>query len=905
MTTPLRCLLVEDSEDDAVLVLRQLREGGFDVTSERVDTPEAMRAALGRQSWDLVIADYQMPRFSGVAALQLLQASGLDLPFIIVSGIIGEDTAVAAIKMGAADYLIKDRLARLGSAVTHAMADSRSRRDRRQMDETLRIANAQVGQLLEHSPAVLYVLKVDGDTVVPQFVTENIKSLLGFAAAETSGVEWWLGQLHPDDRERAVNSRTDTFKAGASRVEYRLRHKDGHYCWVDDSRRLIRDAAGAPVELSGVWTDITERKRAEEIVRQASRRVVRNRRAQAGIDLAILVMATALIYVFAARFRWLEGITRWILANELRQLPEIILSTVFLMVGLLAFGLRRWREAESELTSRQHAQAALSLLHDELDRRVKQRTDELSHANQALHAEIAERRRTGEALRTAEERMRFALEAAHVGIWDMDYTTGVTRWSEILESQYGLQPGTFGGTLAAFVERVHPDDRRAIIETIAKAMKSGADFSTLNRSLSPDGTARWLAGAGRIILGAHGEPVRGVGISQDVTERRTLEAQFQQAQKMEAVGRLAGGVAHDFNNLLTVILGFCELLLAGQDPDAARQADIAEIQKAGERAAGLTRQLLAFSRKEIIQPTLLDLNVIVAEMRVMLGRLIGEDVTVVLGLAPSPALVTADRGQVEQILLNLAINARDAMPKGGTLTIGTANADLAEHDANPRFAIKPGPCVVLTVTDTGTGMTPAVQARLFEPFFTTKELGKGTGLGLATVHGIVTRSGGSTCVESEVGRGTSFRVYFPRADAADPVVAPPPVAVRRTGTLTVLVVEDEKGVRKLIKRLLGRQGYTILVAANANDARRLFDANPSIDLLLTDVVMPGSSGPELVRQLVERRPALKVIYMSGYTDETIVHHGVLNPGIAFLHKPFTSQALGRKIQEVLDRYVSG
>ena len=292
-------------------------------------------------------------------------------------------------------------------------------------------------------------------------------------------------------------------------------------------------------------------------------------------------------------------------------------------------------------------------------------------------------------------------------------------------------------------------------------MKSGADFSMQNRAIWPDGTVRWLSGAGRIHLGEHGEPVRGVGISLDVTERRTLEEQYQQAQKMEAIGRLAGGVAHDFNNLLTVILGYCELLLADLDPDDPRQADIAEIQKAGTSAAGLTRQLLAFSRKQIIEPTLLDLNVVVADMRAMLGRLIGEDVKVVLGLRPELALVKADRGQVEQIVMNLAVNARDAMPRGGTLTIETANVELDEHYAKTHLAVKPGPYVVLTVTDTGTGMTPEVQARLFEPFFTTKELGKGTGLGLATVHGIVTRSGGSVNVYSEVGRGTSFKVYFP------------------------------------------------------------------------------------------------------------------------------------------------
>jgi signal transduction histidine kinase len=413
---------------------------------------------------------------------------------------------------------------------------------------------------------------------------------------------------------------------------------------------------------------------------------------------------------------------------------------------------------------------------------------------------------------------------------------------------------------------------------------------------------RWLSGAGRILLGENGAPVRGVGISLDVTERHILEEQYQQAQRMEAVGQLAGGVAHDFNNLLTVILGYCELLLADLDPDDRRQADIAEIQKAGESAAGLTRQLLAFSRKQFIEPTLLDLNVVVAEMRTMLERLIREDVKVRLGLRPDLALVKADRGQIEQIIVNLAVNARDAMPKGGTLTIQTANVELDEHYAATHLAARPGRYVALTLTDTGTGITPEVKAHLFEPFFTTKEPGKGTGLGLATVHGIVTRGGGSVNVYSEVGHGTSFEVYFPRADVGEAVVdVPVPVARPRAGSETVLVVEDSDGLRELAKRMLERRGHKVLVAANADEALRLFEGNGSIDVLLTDVVMPGASGPELTKQLVGLRPGLKVIYMSGYTEEAIVQHGVLEPGIAFLHKPFTSETLGRKIREVLDR----
>ncbi len=386
----------------------------------------------------------------------------------------------------------------------------------------------------------------------------------------------------------------------------------------------------------------------------------------------------------------------------------------------------------------------------------------------------------------------------------------------------------------------------------------------------------------------------------DITESRALETQYRQAQKMEAIGQLAGGIAHDFNNLLTVILGNCELLLDDLASDPRRHADVAEIQKAGLSAAALTRQLLAFSRKEIIEPARLDLNVILAEMRPMLTRLIREDVQVVLRLGEEPALIEADRGQIEQVVLNLAVNARDAMPTGGTLTIDVTGVILDQQYARAHLAVVPGSYTALTVTDTGTGMTPEVLAHVFEPFFTTKPAGRGTGLGLATVHGIVVRSGGSIDLFSEVGRGTSFTLYFPRADATEEVVEMPPVVSRiRAAAATVLLVEDADGLRLLTTKLLRRHGFTVLVAENADEAFQLFEENPAIDVLLTDVVMPGGSGPDLSRRLLARWPALKVIYMSGYTDETIVHHGVLDPGVAFLHKPFTSQALGRKVREAL------
>jgi two-component system cell cycle sensor histidine kinase/response regulator CckA len=515
--------------------------------------------------------------------------------------------------------------------------------------------------------------------------------------------------------------------------------------------------------------------------------------------------------------------------------------------------------------------------------------------------DVTERNEAIEALRTGEERMRFALESAGVGIWDMDYRTGVLRWSETLEAQYGMRPGTFGGSFDAFIERVHPDDRRAVIETVAAAAKAGGDFSVQNRSVWPNGTIRWLNGAGRIVTDEHGQAVRGIGISLDITDRRRLEQQYQQAQKMEAVGRLAGGVAHDFNNLLTAILGYCELLLADMTPEDPVHQDLTEIQKAGARASDLTRQLLAFSRKQIIEPKLLDLSAIVSDLQGMLGRLIGADVNVVFVLAPDLARVKADRGQVQQIVMNLAINARDAMPRGGTLTIETANVELDDYHAKTHIDSKPGSYVVLKVVDTGTGMNAEVRARLFEPFFTTKEPGKGTGLGLATVHGIAKQSGGMVEVESEIGEGTTFSVYFPRAEALETVPeAPTRVSRPHAGGQTVLVVDDDEALRTLTKRLLTRHGYTVLLAANASDALRVVETNPSINVLLTDVVMPGASGPELTQQLIEQRPMLNVIYMSGYTEDAIVRHGVLKPGIVFLNKPFTSQTLLAKIREVLE-----
>jgi two-component system cell cycle sensor histidine kinase/response regulator CckA len=519
-----------------------------------------------------------------------------------------------------------------------------------------------------------------------------------------------------------------------------------------------------------------------------------------------------------------------------------------------------------------------------------------------IFTEVITHRKQGDAaLRASDERMRFALENAEVGIWDYDFSTGIAQWSATLEAQFGLVPGSFPRAYENAIACIHPGDREYVIGTIRHAMETGADFSLECRALWVDGSHRWLSGAGRIQLDAKGKPLRGVGISVDVTERHSLEEQSQQAQKMEAIGRLAGGVAHDFNNLLTVILGYCDILLAEFEPKDVRRSEITEIRNAGARASSLTRQLLAFSRREIIELQTLDLNRIATEMQSMLSRLIGENVSIVLALGAAQPTIRADSSQIEQVVMNLAVNGRDAMPDGGTIRIETANVVLDEPYARLHPMAKPGSYVALIVSDSGMGMTQETKARLFEPFFTTKDIGKGTGLGMATVYGIVARCGGSIDVATEPGTGTTFTVYFPSAQWSEGVAHLPKRITRAAGaTATVLLVEDEDGLREVARRLLQRLGYVVLVAANASDAIRLFDEHASIDVVLTDVIMPGTSGLELIRRLIEKRPSLKVIYMSGYTEDAIVEDGVLKPGVSYLHKPFSLDSLGEKLRQVLE-----
>jgi two-component system cell cycle sensor histidine kinase/response regulator CckA len=530
---------------------------------------------------------------------------------------------------------------------------------------------------------------------------------------------------------------------------------------------------------------------------------------------------------------------------------------------------------------------------------IRDTTDQLDGVVLVFRDMTAERRLQREKDAT-EERMRFALDAARVGVWEADLKTGTIRWSGILETLHGLPVESFGGTLSAFMDRIHPNDRQMVRDTIERATREHGDSTLEYRTLWSDGTLHWIRGSGRIFYDDAGTPLRAAGVGSDVTDIRALEEQYRQSQKMEAIGQLAGGVAHDFNNLLTVIQGYCGLLAAQFGAGSSQTEDLAEIRGAAERAASLTHQLLAFSRRQVLEPRILDLADSLRAIEPMLRRLIREDIELVIRSPNDIGHVRADPGQIEQVILNLAINARDAMPQGGSLIIELADVVLDESYARQHASAVPGPHVMLAVSDTGIGMDAATLSRIFEPFFTTKEVGKGTGLGLATVYGIAKQSGGNIWVYSEPGRGTAFKVYLPRVDGpvTQPVTHASPSSIG--GSETILLVEDETPVRELVGKVLERHGYRVIGAATPDDAIALsVQESGPIHLLISDVVLPQISGAALAAQLHNTRPEMRMLFMSGYTDSAIVQSGVLDQDTPFLQKPFTPATLARKVREVL------
>jgi two-component system cell cycle sensor histidine kinase/response regulator CckA len=512
--------------------------------------------------------------------------------------------------------------------------------------------------------------------------------------------------------------------------------------------------------------------------------------------------------------------------------------------------------------------------------------------------ETTERKQAEDALRKSERLNRSLVDHLPHRILVKDRDSVILFCNAPYAKDLGLSPeAVIGKDAFAFypreiAEAYHAEDREVMTSGMVKENEE---------SYQVGGEERWIH-AVKVPYRDEQQKIIGIlAVFEDTTERKRLEVQYRQSQKLEAIGLLAGGIAHDFNNLLTVILGYCDLLANSMSHTDPLVVDIEEIRKCGDRATNLTRQLLAFSRKQVLDVRVLDLNALVSGVDRMLQRLIGADIDLQTILAPDLGRIKADPGQIEQVMMNLVVNARDAMPTGGKLTLQTANVDLDQDYAGAHVAVVPGPYVMLAVSDNGCGMDNPTQTRIFEPFFTTKEQGKGTGLGLATAYGIVKQSSGNIWCYSEAGHGTTFKIYLPRVDEAAAAIAsekPNPVV---RGSETILVAEDEEMVRKLIVQLLTLDGYKVIATSNGAEALRKCERSPDhIHLLLTDMVMPGMSGYKLMQSLAEIRPSMKVLFMSGYTGDAVLRHGMLAEGVAFLQKPFTRDSLNRKVREALD-----
>ena len=756
----LRALILEDTPLDAELTVAAFKNSGYTLHYNVLSSRDQFEQEIARGEYDIILADYDLGSWTAKDALESQSKSGKVIPVVIVTGALGDEAAVKCIKLGAADYVLKQQLEHLPLVVEQVLHDKVRRDEAASLQGVIRRGKKVWELTFDTVPDAIFV--VDSKYRIER-ANRAAADLLGVDFPKLIGRPFYSA-IFGDDRP----PRNSPFQ------------------------QLLLAEQEEPADFEAI----------------------------------------------------LFGKVFHTTANPLRDPAEFLLGSVIVL---------------RDITDRKQAEAALA---------------------------------------ESENRFRSLVENATVGIYRTTPDGKILMANPPLVKMLGFDSFQELASRNLETEGLGANfPRSAFREQVERKGKiQGLESAWIRR----DGSVIFVRESASVFRDSDGKVLYYDGICEDITERKNLEDQLRQAQKMEAIGRLAGGVAHDFNNLLTIITGYSQLAIERLSGNKRVSEFVEEVKDAGERAATLTRQLLAFSRRQILQPCLLDMNSVVSNVEKMLRRLIGEDVDLIASLAPDLGTVRADPGQIEQVIMNLAVNARDAMPKGGKLTIATANANLDESQCRAGSGVKPGPYVMLSLTDTGTGMDEATRARIFEPFFTTKEQGKGTGLGLATVYGIVKQSGGDIQVFSEPGQGTTMRIYLPRVEGIVAGKQPDPPVAETRGNETILLVEDEQSLRSLLRGVLESAGYKVIEARKSSEALEISRTySGPVHLLLTDIVMPELRGTEIAERILAKRAGIKVLFISGYSDGEVAPERQLDPGIPILQKPFTPEALALKVREVL------
>ena len=863
MKVPLRVLVVTADRRDVQQIVRVLERDGYDLSYDHVDTLQSLQRALDENEWHIVIGVCTTVAWQGEDALSVIRDCGQDLPYILVCDRSEEQSAIRVIEAGAHDYVLRSNLTRLLPAVRRELRQAEKRASHRAVEDVLQQRTAQLEALRQ--VGLELATELDLDVLLHSIVSRAIALLNGVAGGmylyvpEQDVLEWRIG-IGPGLPEIGSPLRRGEGLSGKVWESEQPQIVNDYYAW--SGRAVVFDdlpnvsSVGVLVQAGDEFLGVLN------VMSDVSREF-----ASADAELLSLfatqaasAVRNAQLYeksqVRAERLAVVNRVARAVgAALQVDELLDIVYQEVCAIFRPDAFFVALYDEQTDELDFRLQVDEGVRL------------PPEREAVGSGLTSVVI---RSQEPLIVRE----FEREKEHL--------PAPQRWGSmrVTPSWLGIpmlsQERLIGViSVQAYRPSAYDEQDQVLLSTIADQIAVAIERASLVQE-----------------------------VQESLQNLQETQEHLVRVQRMEAVGRLAGGIAHDFNNLLTAIQGYVELLLIDLQGSPA-QADLYEIKRASDRAARLIQQLLAFSRKQMLTPTVLDLNELVREVESMLRRLIGEDILLRTVLSPSLGRVKADAGQIEQVIINLAVNARDAMPGGGTLLIETDNIQLHEEQIRQHPDLDPGPFVRLSVTDTGVGMDEDTLSRIFEPFFTTKELGKGTGLGLATVHGIVKQSGGDIVVYSENSQGTVFHVYLPcvqEALSCEPEDVP---SETPGGHETILLVEDEDIVRELSHRILQRQGYNVLSARSPKQALELCAQYEGvIHMLVTDVVMPGMGGGDLAELVVRSRPGVSVLYTSGYTDDAIVLQGVLAPGVAFIQKPYTPQSLAVKVRETLDAPVS-